>query len=285
MPNSCESITIDIGHLTLHALEKRGAGPKILAIHGWLDNAASFVPLFEHLDAHIIALDLPGCGYSDHYPDGFRYHFVDTAHCINLAAKAIGWPNYLLMGHSLGANLCPWVYTAAQDAIDGIIMIDGAGPVTESNEAMVARLGKAQAQSSKSSALKRIYSTPQAAIEMRLKATDMRAEDATLIVERNLVETDGGYTWRSDPKWRLPSPNYYHEEQVLSVLEHISVPVLWIVANNGVLTGKLQNKVERRAQQIPKLTQVSLDGNHHIHMEQAAATAQSIKQWLTQHTM
>jgi len=50
--------------------------PRLLALHGWLDNAASFdrlAPLLcEHF--HIVALDLPGHGRSGHRPPGTWYH-------------------------------------------------------------------------------------------------------------------------------------------------------------------------------------------------------------------
>ena len=43
----------------------RAGGPKLLAMHGWLDNAASFLPMAPHLSGHdLVALDLPGHGRS-----------------------------------------------------------------------------------------------------------------------------------------------------------------------------------------------------------------------------
>jgi len=39
----------------------------VLALHGWLDNAASFIPLAQHLnETNLIALDFPGHGKSEH---------------------------------------------------------------------------------------------------------------------------------------------------------------------------------------------------------------------------
>ena len=55
-------------------------GPKLLALHGWLDNAASFEPLAEYFADHdLVAIDLPGHGRSSHRADGAWYHFIDYA--------------------------------------------------------------------------------------------------------------------------------------------------------------------------------------------------------------
>jgi len=41
--------------------------PRVLCLHGWLDNAASFIPLAPLLDKlEVFALDFPGHGNSEH---------------------------------------------------------------------------------------------------------------------------------------------------------------------------------------------------------------------------
>ena len=80
-----EETTLDIPLGRLHALRGGRAGaPKVLALHGWLDNAASFVPLAAHLDdIELIALDLPGHGRSAHLPPGGHYTcLLYTSRCV-----------------------------------------------------------------------------------------------------------------------------------------------------------------------------------------------------------
>ena len=50
-------------------------GLPVIALHGWLDNAASFAPLAARLEGvRLIALDLAGHGLSDHPSPDNTYH-------------------------------------------------------------------------------------------------------------------------------------------------------------------------------------------------------------------
>ncbi|MEO8000969.1 MAG: alpha/beta fold hydrolase, partial [Arenimonas sp.] len=51
-------------------------GEKILCLHGWLDNAASFVPMMPMLEKYnVVALDMAGHGGSQHRMPGYDYVF------------------------------------------------------------------------------------------------------------------------------------------------------------------------------------------------------------------
>jgi len=82
-----------------------GGGPRILALHGWLDNASSFdrlAPLLlERLGdaAMLVALDFPGHGRSDSRPGPL--YFLDHVEAVLEALEALKWPSCHLVGHSL----------------------------------------------------------------------------------------------------------------------------------------------------------------------------------------
>lgn len=78
----------------------------VLAMHGWLDNAATFDPLMELLpeSLSVLAIDLPGHGRSSHYPPGVLYHFTEDVVTIRRLAKHFGWEKVSIMGHSMGGS-------------------------------------------------------------------------------------------------------------------------------------------------------------------------------------
>ena len=80
-----EDVDFQLAHIRL-AAKRYGSSnkPVLLALHGWLDNADSFVPLVNALseqqvltDYQIIAVDWPGHGLSQHRPGQYPLHWID----------------------------------------------------------------------------------------------------------------------------------------------------------------------------------------------------------------
>src|SRR5580765_8467017 len=107
------AIDIPLGTITALRSSSTANAPRVLALHGWLDNAASFVPMAKHLDGiELVAVDLPGHGHSVHLPPGSIYTFEMAVHHVLDIADALGWERFSLLGHSMGAGIASLVAAA-----------------------------------------------------------------------------------------------------------------------------------------------------------------------------
>jgi len=87
-----EEVRLSLPHLEVAAhLYGPDDGKPVIALHGWLDNAATFSRLAPRLQGlRIVALDLPGHGHSDHRPIGAGYNIWDYAHDVLQVAEQAG---------------------------------------------------------------------------------------------------------------------------------------------------------------------------------------------------
>ena len=271
------------GELTALRAGKPG-GPKLMALHGWLDNAASFEPLLPFLsDFDVVALDLSGHGGSTHRAEGYDYVYVDWLHDVLDAMAALGWPSANLLGHSMGATIASTLAAAAPAHVQRLALIEGLGPLGGSLEAAGSRLREAvearRAFEARAEASPRVIATLATAVAARRQATPMREDDATRIVRRNLREVPGGFAWRSDPRLRLPSSTRLPEAAIRAILRAIEAPTLLVAAEPSPPYFTPEQRAERVAC-VRDLRLEVIDGGHHVHMERADIVGPLLRDFL-----
>lgn len=263
--------------LRVAALEWPGEGLPIIALHGWLDNAASFVPLAGELgEHHLLALDLPGHGHSEHLPAAAHYHLADNLHILRAIADEMGWRRFALLGHSMGAAIASLAAAVMPERVIGLSLIDGLGPIALSPGQEVMRLRQLFGDIDDVK-FHRPFSDIASASLIRQKHSRfvITLAAARLIVERNLHREEDGYYWRFDPRLKEYSTHYYSEEQVQGILGAIECPALLISAEQGVLKG--WDGFAERSRALPALQHLELPGGHHLHMEQPLLVAQPLR--------
>ena len=242
-------------------------GLPVLALHGWLDNAASFDGLAPLLpDCRLVALDLPGHGLSDWRPAGVHYHFVDFVPDVLMAADALGWDRFTLLGHSLGAAVACFVAATQPQRIQRLVLIESPGPLSGEPAQAPGQLAESMAQMQRLKGKRLpIYEGYEQAAKSRQLAGDLSYPAALTLAKRGLAPVDGGFVWRSDPSLKLKSPSYLTEEQVLAFLSAIRAPTLLIQAESGYWVHR--EILARRLQQLPQLCLKMLLGGHHLHLD------------------
>lgn len=279
--------------LTLHGLSWGEAGaPVLLALHGWLDNAASFArlaPLLAHR-FRILAVDLPGHGRSDHLPRQAIQHFIDwCVWCDELiaaleAAEQLAPREPLgLLGHSMGAAIASLYGAVMTRPLSRLILIDGLIPSTQDDEEAPDQLKKALSHREKMQQRENQFMQDDAeALErMRRARMPMSPEGMALLRDRALVrEGEHGVRFSHDPMLQSSSLIRLTEGQARAFLRELSAPVLLVRAEQGIPVDLAL--YQERVGCVADLTQVTVPGGHHVHLDAPQAVAREIVAWLDQ---
>jgi len=246
-------------------------GTPILAAHGWLDSAASFIPLAQYLsECRVIAVDLPGHGHSSHKPQLGYMHFIDYVPDLVFVLDELGWDKFILLGHSLGAAILSIIAGLIPDRVTKLLCIDALGPYHASAyhlpELMLQSINEYRMLHKKRPPS---YESMEAAIAARLKASPMKPESVKHLVDRGLkLEDDGKYRWRTDPRLLVKSLIMFSEEQITSFLSRIIAPTCLVKSTKG--WPFTEESYKNRSKIIKSLEVHNIDGGHHIHMDEAA---------------
>ena len=270
------SLASDVGNIAFKVWNEDLAD-RVLALHGWLDNLATFEPLaakLTHMRIH--GCDLPGHGLSDHLVQGPPYHIIDSAYDIHAILDALKWDDAHIIGHSMGAGIA-MVYAAADPAsIKSLVLLEGLGPLSSPPEECVDRLQTHMRQRRRLKGKRMpVYENEIQGIAARVAAAEISETAARLISQRGLKKVDGGFTWRTDARLRTRSPQAFSEEQVCAYIRNISCPVLFIRARQGFPFGDAI--LEGRMRCFQNLEYYELDGNHHVHIDRADEVASIIE--------
>ncbi|HZV24572.1 MAG TPA: alpha/beta hydrolase [Luteimonas sp.] len=276
-----DTLEIALGTIAMLRSAKPG-GVRVLALHGWLDNAASFVPLAPLLDGiELVAPDLPGHGRSAHLAPGADYSFAGAVHSVLDIADALGWERFALLGHSMGAGIGSLVAAGCPQRIERFVAIEALGALAEAPERTVARLREAvTATRALGDKRLRVFPDIATAVRARMQANALSEPVARLLVERGLApapsDANGpGFVWSSDPRLTLPTMLRTTEAQVANLVEGIDCPTRVIYADPA--QPYLPDPMRReRAALLPHGDMRVLPGGHHLHMEDPRAVADAI---------
>lgn len=252
----------------------------LLALHGWLDNAASFTVLAPLLEQYyVVALDLTGHGRSDWRSADASYNIWDDLPELIAVVNELGWERFCLMGHSRGAMISCLLASSLPERVDRLVLLDAVMPVPVGEDLFPAQMRSyLENKHHWMQRHNRIYRSVNAAVATR-KAGALPEAAVRLLVERNLRSCEGGYTWTTDLRLRGASAVKLSERQVHGVLRALSMPTLLLLAEDGL--GKQVEIAAHATASIRQLEIHNIAGGHHFHMEPGAAiVAQQIHRFL-----
>lgn len=252
-------------------------GIPILALHGWLDNAASFERLAPMLDGcFVVAPDLIGHGRSGHRRHDSGYYLWEHAEDMLAVTDSLGLAQFHVLAHGMGTGIAS-LLAAMTSGIASMTFLDGMGaPFTVAEDDRVQHLARAYR-------LKRMVQRSQlpgfaepdvgrfddldTALAQRRERLDTELSEgaARLLALRDLLQLDDGYCWRHDPRLVLPEPMPLTEREAWDLLSQIRCPLYLLFGRQGAFTGEA---FTRRQAALPSQAKVSWHpGGHHFHLD------------------
>jgi len=250
----------------------------VMALHGWLDNSASFDLLAPILScdccAAVLAPDLAGHGKSDHRNGFSDYPVWSEILAILAMADEMGWQEFTLIGHSRGAMIAMMLASLYPQRVSKLVLIDAISPSpTEATESPAKMLKSLQEMQRRVKRKKSCYPSYDAAIEARTKSdiTAVSTGTAKRLAVRGLSELEEGFHWHADDKLWAFGHLPLTPEQVFSFAEKLSSPTLILMANKGFRAFIKDNpdalRVTNALIECLNASVKDFDDGHYLHME------------------
>ena len=241
------------------------ANRPILALHGWLDNAASFAVLAPLLSGfYVVAVDLTGHGKSARRSADASYQIWDDLPEILGILDALGWSSFDLLGHSRGAIIATLLASTYPERVRHLVLLDAVSPQPVEESAFPIQMRKAMQDKPRLlERANRTFSCLEEAVVARTR-NGLSAFAAGLIVERNLCVCEDGMTWTTDPRLHGASPVKLTGAQIRAVLKALNMPTLLMLAEEtstqlAEYAGSVQDSIDN-------LVVYTIKGGHHFHM-------------------
>ena len=273
-----QELMFDIGGLQFAA--QAWGNPKhlpVMALHGWLDNSASFFSLAAHLkNVYLVAVDLAGHGRTSHRKSSSPYNIWEDVPEIFAIANQLGWKKFALLGHSRGAIISVLAAGTFPERISHLGLIEGALPelvssddaprqLASSIKGINARLGKKLS----------LYPSVESAVKARENGMfPLSYQAAKLLTERGIEKSGHGYQWSSDQYLLAPSAVKLLPEQMAAFVAQITCPISLVLAEEGM--PKLFPHYLGLVKSYQKIAVTILPGGHHLHMEQQVADVAAV---------
>mmetsp|Transcript_25293 Transcript_25293/g.30596 ORF Transcript_25293/g.30596 Transcript_25293/m.30596 type:complete len:331 (-) Transcript_25293:100-1092(-) len=269
---------------------------KIICLHGWLDNSASFHLLAPALTkrglaSEILALDFPGHGLSSHKsPDAPPQLLAEYVFYVMETASRHHWDKFTVIGHSMGAGVSVVLSAAFPEKVTSLVLLEGAAPLARNardfskhvrnavekrsaaNKVLYVESPPSAAQHLKSA---RIYANLETAANIRVNTARLSPgrqyiskDAARVMVERATVPAPSGgeaVIFRHDPRLQWPSLQYSTREQVEGLLEDIQCPTCFLQAEHGWPIDKRSMEGIKRRLELKAYHK--LPGSHHFHAD------------------
>lgn len=218
---------IRAGELEFALLEAGAGNPdRLLLVHGFTGAKEDFE---DHIDAladrgwHVVAPDHRGHGHSDKPAGEDSYSMRVMATDMIAIVDALGWDDFVLLGHSMGGMVAQHMATALGSRLRGLVLMDTSPTCPEGLDGSAIEIGKQVVRES--------------GIEVLVQLQAQGPGPLDTPAHQRMVATVPGYVERGAENTRNSSPDMWcaivteiiEQPNRLDALADVDVPALVIV--------------------------------------------------------
>ena len=270
-------------NLNIRGLKKGSSDEVVIALHGWLDNSNSFTPMLNKVNpAHTwYWIDFAGHGLSDWRSSDAHYYFVDYIDDVYQLIQSLGVKKVHLVGHSMGAMVAGLFASCFSEYVLSVSFIEGIGCVTTPSDEVCEQLkGAVLNRERRNNKKVRIYNSKSAILEARSQTSDLNNELISLLMSRNIKQTELGYELTTDPKLKNHSGFRFDEAQCIGAIKQLIAPSQLILGNQGY--SFVKQNLEKYISYYNNLKVINVDGGHHCHMQSSGLCFEHIQAFMLQ---
>lgn len=234
-----------------------GGDTTVLLLHGFLDLGRTWSFMVEALppvDWHVVALDWRGHGQSGHIGAGGYYHFPDYVRDLEQIVRRVRRERLIVVAHSMGAMIATLWLGARPTAADGLLLVEGLGPMGLDPEDHVDRMGTWLDQTAPFvSADAPMRDLEHAARRLGRIQRGLSPADLRRLARWATVEGPDGLRWRYDPLHRTRAPLPMPDAAAAAFFARIRCPMRWVGgADSRALGARLDRWLDLRPD-VPRL--------------------------------
>ena len=265
--------------------------PPVIFTHGAHDHGRmwdEFAPRFSALGFHAVVIDCRGHGDSGRLASGMMWSAATIDLCelageLSPDGRPVG-----MIGHSMGAGQALSAAGTAPERFAWVVNLDGLGPPEEA----FGGVDLVEAATRSLDAIVRERTRPpkvwpsREAMAERRASVNVRLPPRFLahLVEHGSVEVEGGFVWKTDPKFHLGVPDGFSVDMILASFADVTVPLLALTSTEEDGWSELDDdEVERRIARFPDARWRRVpDAGHYVHVEQPDFVLDRIVEFLVE---
>lgn len=264
-------------------------GKPVLALHGWLDSAASYDTLCPLLNSslRIVALDFAGHGDSSHRPPGCHYNVLEYVIDVRRAADHLGWDQFTIIGHSMGGSVALLFAGLFPDRVLSLVLLDVALPsvVFDTTSTLTDGINKFLQLEALSKSPSPVYGMDDLMERLETASPGQLSEKSKrILLSRATRPVERGFVLKRDIRAKTSRTFTLPLEAQKAIVSRYRGDMLIFRATDGLSVKKLKDLegvfTKLYQKHCRRFEYVELQGGHYVHLNQPELLAPVINRFL-----